>query len=130
MHTKDEKLNTSQAGSAYSAGLGCDYSGCDFGANYPDSCCIDGYLWDLDSCDEPGGPLSCGGDIPCPECNHEEWLEYRREEVEEKGYEAAQAFLPREPPYAFVKLRYPQDTEKLNEFWLKGYDEQKASAEA
>ena len=48
---------------------GCDYTGYDFGAPYPDSCCIDGYLWDLDSCDEPGGGLRSGGDIPCPRCN-------------------------------------------------------------
>jgi len=47
----------------------CDYHGHDFGANYSDACCIEGYLWDLDSCDEPGGGLSVGGDIHCPQCN-------------------------------------------------------------
>ena len=47
----------------------CDYHAPFFGATYPDACCIDGYLWDLDSCDEPGGALSVGGDIPCPACN-------------------------------------------------------------
>lgn len=50
---------------------GCGYTGRDFGASYPDSICIDGYLWDLDSCDEPGQGLTQGGDIPCPKCNHE-----------------------------------------------------------
>lgn len=40
-----------------------------FGASYPDAVCIDGFLWDLDSCDEPGGPLYQGGDSPCPFCN-------------------------------------------------------------
>ena len=32
-------------------------------------CVMGCYLWDLDSCDEPGGALSVGGDIPCPACN-------------------------------------------------------------
>ena len=27
----------------------CDFMGQDFGATYPDSVCIDGYLWDADS---------------------------------------------------------------------------------
>lgn len=47
----------------------CDYQGFEFGASYPDSTCINGYLWDADSCDEPGGPLFHGGEIPCPRCN-------------------------------------------------------------
>ncbi len=46
-----------------------------FGGNYPDATCIDGYLWDLDSCDVPGGPLTNGGDDPCPFCNFEEAVE-------------------------------------------------------
>lgn len=50
-------------------GLGCDYTGYEFGGGYIDSCCIDGYLWDLDSCDEPGGGLTHGGEWPCPRCN-------------------------------------------------------------
>ncbi|MCL4526491.1 MAG: hypothetical protein M1492_08350 [Gammaproteobacteria bacterium] len=60
----------------------CDYEGHDFGANYLDSCCIDGYLWDLDSCDEPGGPLTAGGDLPCPKCNTLEYLENAKEVAE------------------------------------------------
>ncbi len=59
--------------------LGCEYVGGHFGAWYPDACCIDGYLWDLDSCDEPGGGLSHGGDIPCPKCNTREYVEYAGE---------------------------------------------------
>ena len=44
-----------------------------FGAIYPDACCIDGYLWDLDSCDSPGSNLlTSGGDDPCPFCNYDE----------------------------------------------------------
>lgn len=38
-----------------------------FGASYPDACCIDGYLWDLDSVD--GDMLFHGGSDPCPVCN-------------------------------------------------------------
>ena len=55
---------------------GCDYMGREFGAHYLDSCCINGYLWDLDSCEEPGGPLYSGGDIPCPDCNKDEYIQY------------------------------------------------------
>ena len=54
----------------------CDYQGKHFGAVYEDGACIDGYLWDLDSCEKAGGPLTFGGDIPCPKCNKEEWDEY------------------------------------------------------
>lgn len=49
--------------------LGCDYQGRHFGAAYPDAQCVDGFLWDEDSCDEPGGALLHGGDTPCPKCN-------------------------------------------------------------
>lgn len=64
----------------------CDYTGRDFGASYPDSCCIDGYLWDLDSCDEAGGSLSMGGDKPCPKCNTLEYLLDEKEEAETCAY--------------------------------------------
>ena len=56
--------------------LGCNYEAPTFGAHYPDGTCIDGYMWDLDSCDEPGGPLFSGGDMPCPYCNTVEYLEW------------------------------------------------------
>jgi hypothetical protein len=49
--------------------LGCNYEAPTFGARYPDGTCINGWMWDLDSCDEPGGPLMDGGDRPCPFCN-------------------------------------------------------------
>lgn len=54
--------------------MSCGYDGCHFGATYTDGACIDGYLWDTDSCDEPGGPLYNGGDEPCPCCNTREYL--------------------------------------------------------
>ena len=54
--------------------MSCGYQASHFGASYPDATCIDGYLWDLDSCDEPGGSLSSGGDVPCPCCNTREYI--------------------------------------------------------
>jgi len=56
--------------------MSCGYEGRHFGARYNDATCIDGYLWDLDSCDEPGGDLYHGGDIGCPCCNTKEYLDY------------------------------------------------------
>lgn len=61
--------------------LGCNYEAPTFGARYPDGTCIDGYMWDLDSCDEPGGDLYSGGEIPCPWCNtaaHVECMDKRQ----------------------------------------------------
>lgn len=60
----------------------CDYQGHEFGAQYPDSVCIDGYLWDADSGDasDDGWIYTSGGDIPCPKCNAEEHREYYAEE--------------------------------------------------
>ncbi|USX34860.1 hypothetical protein NH673_16815 [Pseudomonas putida] len=57
----------------------CDYQGRHFGAPYPDAQCVDGFLWDEDSCDVPGGPLLSGGDIPCPKCNAEAYADHQRE---------------------------------------------------
>lgn len=59
--------------------LGCEYRGAHFGAVYPDAQCHEGYLWDEDSCNEPGGPLLKGGDIPCPKCNAKEYAQYQQE---------------------------------------------------
>lgn len=52
----------------------CNYSGYEFGGGYLDSTCIEGYLWDLDSCDEPGGGLMHGGEWACPRCNTRQFL--------------------------------------------------------
>ncbi|WP_338747550.1 hypothetical protein V3D52_12525 [Pseudomonas putida] len=59
--------------------IGCDYHGSHFGAPYPDAQCVDGFLWDEDSCDVPGGPLLSGGDIPCPKCNAEAYTKHQRD---------------------------------------------------
>jgi len=65
--------------------LGCDYTGYEFGGGYIDSCCIDGYLWDLDSCDEPGGGLTHGGEWACPRCNTRKFLEDALQEATDGG---------------------------------------------
>ena len=55
-------------------GDSCGYQGKHFGAWYDDATCINGYLWDMDSCDEPGGALHSGGDTACPCCNTREYV--------------------------------------------------------
>ena len=63
----------------------CDYTGKDFGASYPDSICIDGYLWDMDSGhSDPSGEFdwiyTSGGEIPCPQCNPSDLISGHYEE--------------------------------------------------
>ncbi len=45
-----------------------------FGAAYPDARCIDGYLYDLDKCDENGNLYDNDHDSPCPFCNSKEFI--------------------------------------------------------
>lgn len=61
----------------------CDYQGHEFGATYPDSVCIDGFLWDADSGDADGDGwcYTNGGEIPCPKCNAEAHREHYADEV-------------------------------------------------
>lgn len=65
--------------------MSCGYAGYEFGATYPDSTCIDGYLWDADSCDEPGGGLTIGGEIACPRCNTKAFLRNAVTEAKDGG---------------------------------------------
>lgn len=51
-----------------------------FGAPYPDARCIDGYLFDMDKCDEFGNLYDNGEKIPCPFCNKKEFIECFGEE--------------------------------------------------
>ncbi len=62
----------------------CNYQGSHFGAWYDDACCIDGYLWDLDS--GSNGMLDSGGDIPCPQCNLKQYVKYLEDEYWDYGY--------------------------------------------
>lgn len=47
-----------------------------WGASYPDACCVNGKLQDLDYCDENGNLYDKGEDVPCPFCRTEEFIEY------------------------------------------------------
>lgn len=48
----------------------CDYQGHEFGAElYPDSVCINGYLYDADYTDENNNVIITDDGIPCPKCN-------------------------------------------------------------
>lgn len=92
-----------------------------FGAHYPDATCIDGFLWDLDSCDEPGGALYTGGDYPCPYCNARDFLDYLKDEIEDRGWIA---FTEGEPPLANPYLkgsRFPHLTDQFQRMWSEGY---------
>lgn len=63
-----------------------------FGAKYPDARCIDGFLWDLDWCED--GMLTKGGEAPCPFCNREAYIEMLRDnEVEEERINGHLKFL-------------------------------------
>lgn len=69
----------------------CGYQGAHFGAHYPDACCIDGWLWDLDSggVDDDGNSyLDIGGDTPCPSCNPKRWVQFMADEFIDSGYES------------------------------------------
>lgn len=90
--------------------LGCDYQGSHFGAHYEDATCIDGYLWDLDSCDEPGGPLYRGGDIPCQKCNTDECVHYYATDVFPSG-NARQRRIERRKHLRDVRRRIIADVE-------------------
>jgi hypothetical protein len=65
----------------------CDFMGQDFGARYPDSVCIDGYLWDADSGNaDPSGEgwlYDSGGEIPCPSCNEKTAAKYADKPLKE-----------------------------------------------
>lgn len=65
--------------------MSCGYEGPHFGGGYNDGRCVDGYLWDLDSCESgeegEGMFFASGGDIPCPNCNLDEFVDYHAEDV-------------------------------------------------
>lgn len=108
----------------------CDYQGCEFGAAYLDSVCIDGYLWDADSNEGDSNVLTNGGYIPCPKCNHGEWIEIFRDDVADMGYRAAELYFeecvtPTHPFSAeqFALRKYPDDWIKLLIFWQSGFND-------
>lgn len=70
-----------------------------FGGYYPDARCIDGYLYDLDNCDENGNLYDYPNEqIPCPFCNKELFIERCGEDM----YEAIKSWVERFcPEYEF-----------------------------
>ena len=50
-----------------------------FGATYPDATCIDGKLFDLDSCTNEEEGLTRGGDYSCPFCRREDFVKEQLE---------------------------------------------------
>lgn len=75
----------------------CNYQGHEFGASYPDSVCIDGYLWDADSgdaCDD-GWLYTNGGEILCPQCNAEKHAEYMADTIDlTPNFDIGRSFEP------------------------------------
>jgi len=55
---------------------GCGYQGYEFGANYPDSICCGGRLYDADNCDNEGNLYEPMDEIPCPMCREKDAIEY------------------------------------------------------
>ena len=105
---------------------GCDYQGYEFGANYLDSVCINGYLWDADSGEMgPDGWLyDSGGEIPCPQCNHDSWLLRTGESILESGHLAGYDGKPiSECPFPRKGDEYHKrgDAQVFRYCWLKGY---------
>ena len=45
-----------------------------FGAKYPDACCVDGRLFDLDECDDKGNLYEPSDYWPCPFCRTEAFI--------------------------------------------------------
>jgi hypothetical protein len=103
---------------------GCDYQGYEFGGGYLDSVCIDGYLWDADSGEAGEDGLwyyDWGGDIPCPICNHDEWVQYFDSELFDRGYCEFEKGTPFEK--LEIKSRYSQD-DKIFLGWMQdGWNE-------
>lgn len=108
----------------------CDFHGPYFGAAYPDACCVDRYLWDLDSCDGPGGLLRHGGDVPCHQCNHDEWLESFAEEIRDEGHDAATRGFPRGRPRKAIRWQRRGDQPKMKKWFAEGWDEAHTDGEA
>lgn len=54
-----------------------------FGASYPDACCIDGYLYDMDDCDADGCLCEMHEKHPCPFCNWDEFKATWNENAED-----------------------------------------------
>lgn len=92
-----------------------------FGASYPDAICCDGYLWDLDSYDSEVGGLTIGGDVPCPFCKTEEFIEHDPFSKEDEFYEGIEDEEKAKEGYLDKKLcgdcRLIEDEDANGEAW-------------
>jgi ribosome modulation factor len=108
-------------------GLGCAYQGHEFGAPYLDSLCIEGYLWDADSGDASGDGAGWnythGGELPCPHCNHAQWLEKALESLDDEGYDAQSKGVLRDQCPHPQTSRFAHEGMQYQAAWLKGWDE-------
>lgn len=55
---------------------GCDYQGYEFGASYPDSVCVEGFLFDADHCDNDGNLYEPDEETPCPICRRADAIKW------------------------------------------------------
>lgn len=98
--------------------MSCGYQGSHFGAHYEDACCIDGYLWDLDSGDENG--LDCGGDTPCPQCRTRDYYRNFQDDIEMSGYESVDHPLTTYKQFPKFKQVPASERRLLKRFWMRG----------
>lgn len=73
---------------------GCGYRGREFGANYLDSECFGGQLYDMDDCDDDGLIYEPGEYLPCPKCRMEDWFERVTEDIHDGTHDDATSSLP------------------------------------
>jgi len=103
----------------------CDYQGYEFGAHYPDSICIDGYLWDADDgySEGDGWVYTHGGELPCPACNTKAWHARFRDEVEERGYfDRDEGMRQDENPFnRHRSVNSNGDFRKFRRWWRRGF---------
>lgn len=54
-----------------------------FGASYPDARCVDGYLFDMDDCNDEGMVyVNDDHEYPCPFCNTKEFMQDKKDNEE------------------------------------------------
>jgi len=68
-----------------------------FGATYPDATCVNGYLWDLDKCDE-NGLIEPGEKVPCPFCNKAKFMQLQKDN--EENLESVESWIEK------MKIKY------------------------
>ena len=90
MKNEEQNLNEAQTGNSIKADVtssAVKVEQCPefpyFGAHYPDARCIDGYLHDMDKCDENGNLYVMSESHPCPFCNEAEFMQDQKDNEED-----------------------------------------------